>query len=114
MGVLDQPAFLNQVVAGGWNSDPRSLLDLCLRIESEHGRQRTVRWGPRTLDLDLLLFGDVIIDEPGLHLPHPRLEERSFVLEPLNELAPEMLHPALGLTVSELWARLRPIDGEDR
>jgi 2-amino-4-hydroxy-6-hydroxymethyldihydropteridine diphosphokinase len=87
---------------------PRALLDELLRIEHEHGRDRTrvERWGPRTLDLDLLLYGHAVIDEPGLTVPHPQLHERAFVLDPLVRLAPGMLVPTLGCTIRELHAAL--------
>ena len=85
--VTDQPRFLNGAVAVETSLGPRELLDLLLRIEAEHGRTREgPEGGPRTLDLDLLLHGDERVDEPGLTVPHPRLQEREFVLEPLAEL----------------------------
>ena len=86
---------------------PRALLDRLLDVERALGRAREgPRWGPRTIDLDLLLFGERTIDEPGLTVPHPRLHERLFVLEPLAELAPDAVVPGLG-SVSELLARLQ-------
>ena len=85
--ITDQPPFLNGAVAVETSLDARDLLALLLRIEAEHGRTRDgPQGGPRTLDLDLLLHGDDRIDEPGLTIPHPRLHERAFVLEPLVEL----------------------------
>jgi 2-amino-4-hydroxy-6-hydroxymethyldihydropteridine diphosphokinase len=95
VGVADQPNFLNAVAELSSELPARELLDRLLEIERELGRDRgkEERWGPRTIDLDLLLYGDEVIDEPGLTLPHPRLAERRFVLEPLHELAPELVLP---------------------
>jgi len=85
--VRDQPRFLNGAVAVDTTLSPRELLDLLLAIEAAHGRTREgPPGGPRTLDLDLLLYDDLALDEPGLTVPHPRLHEREFVLEPLREL----------------------------
>jgi 2-amino-4-hydroxy-6-hydroxymethyldihydropteridine diphosphokinase len=106
VGVVDQPRFLNGAVAIETTLPPRELLDSLLRIERELGRVRgEERWGPRTVDLDLLLYGDQIVDEPGLRVPHPRIHERRFVLEPLAELDPELEIPGLG-RVSEVLAAL--------
>ena len=105
-GVIDQPAFLNGAVALETTLSPRELLDVLLRVERELGRVRDgERWGPRTIDLDLLVYGDEAVDEPGLSVPHPRLHERRFALEPLAELEPELEIPGLG-KVSELLAEL--------
>ncbi len=92
----------------------RSLLDLCLEIESELGRVRTGPASPRTIDLDLLLYGDRTIEEPGLVVPHPRLLERGFVLEPLAELAPERVHPRSGRTLRVHWEEWRSLRDRDR
>jgi len=106
VGVLDQPAFLNGVVALETTLSPRELLDALLRVERELGRTRDgERWGPRTIDLDLLVHGSEVVDEPGLRVPHPRLHERRFVLEPLAELDPELDVPVHG-RVSELLERV--------
>jgi 2-amino-4-hydroxy-6-hydroxymethyldihydropteridine diphosphokinase len=105
VGVVDQPEFLNAAVALETTLSPRELLDVLLRVERELGRVRAERWGPRTIDLDLLVYGDETVDEPGLRVPHPRLHERRFALEPLAELEPELAIPGLG-TVSEALARL--------
>jgi 2-amino-4-hydroxy-6-hydroxymethyldihydropteridine diphosphokinase len=95
VGVTDQPNFLNAVAEVETDLTARELLQLLLEIERELGRDRSrgQRWGPRTIDLDLLLYGDDVIAEPGLTVPHPRLAERSFVLEPLHELDPELVLP---------------------
>jgi 2-amino-4-hydroxy-6-hydroxymethyldihydropteridine diphosphokinase len=107
VGLVDQPRFLNGVVALDTTLPPRRLLELLLDVERRFGRSRegVPAQGPRTLDLDLLLYGEEEIDEPGLQVPHPRLHERSFVLEPLAELAPGLEIPGLG-EVQALIARL--------
>jgi 2-amino-4-hydroxy-6-hydroxymethyldihydropteridine diphosphokinase len=94
VGYEDQPRFLNAACAVDTELGPRDLLERLLAIERALGRERTgPRFGPRTIDLDLLLYGSETIDEPGLTVPHPRLAERLFVLEPLHELAPELVLP---------------------
>jgi len=105
VGVVDQPPFLNGAVCIETTLAPRALLDLLLEIERSLGRVREERWGPRTVDLDLFLYGDDVVDEPGLRVPHPRLHERRFALEPLVELDPELVVPGRG-RVSELLAAL--------
>jgi 2-amino-4-hydroxy-6-hydroxymethyldihydropteridine diphosphokinase len=105
VGVVDQPRFLNGVVALETSLSPRELLDLLLEVERALGRVRTERWGPRTVDLDLLVYGDEAVDEPGLRVPHPRLGDRRFALEPLAELAPDLVVPGLG-RVGEALAAL--------
>jgi 2-amino-4-hydroxy-6-hydroxymethyldihydropteridine diphosphokinase len=103
-----QPAYLNAAAALDTTLSARELLARLLAIEREAGRTRGAeRNAPRTLDLDLLLFGDESIDEPGLVVPHPRLAQRAFVLEPLAEIAAELRHPALGASIAELAARVR-------
>jgi 2-amino-4-hydroxy-6-hydroxymethyldihydropteridine diphosphokinase len=104
LGPPDQPMFLNAAARLQTTYSPRSLLETCLRIERSLGRDRTrsVRWGPREIDIDLLMFADQIIDEPGLKVPHPHLHERSFVLIPLAEIAPNAIHPVLGVTIESL------------
>ena len=105
VGVVDQPEFLNAALALETSLAPRELLDVLLRVERELGRERAERWGPRTIDLDLLVYGAETVDEPGLSVPHPRLHERRFALEPLAELEPELVIPGLG-KVSELLAAI--------
>ena len=105
VGVTDQPRFLNGVAAVETELAPRELLDVLLAVERRLGRERRERWGPRTIDLDLLLYGDEVIDEDGLTVPHPRLHERRFVLEPLADLAPKLVVPGQG-GVEELLAEL--------
>ena len=103
----DQPRYLNGVVAGTTRLSARGLLDALLAIEQAAGRTRPSRMAPRTLDLDLILFGRERIDEPGLTVPHPRFRERLFVLEPLAELAPDLIDPETGETISALLRRAR-------
>ncbi len=106
VGYEDQPRFLNGAVALETELSPRELLDRLLAVERELGRTRDgPRYGPRTIDLDLLLYGEVVVDEPGLRVPHPRLAERRFALEPLAELDPSLTIPGAG-TVSALLAGL--------
>jgi 2-amino-4-hydroxy-6-hydroxymethyldihydropteridine diphosphokinase len=108
VGIVDQPAFLNGVAMIGTTAPARRLLGSLLDLERRLGRDRTTSppGGPRTIDLDLLLYGDETIEEPGLQVPHPRLHERRFVLEPLAELSPRLVIPGRG-RVSTLLAELR-------
>jgi len=105
VGVVDQPRFLNGVAAVHTTLSARELLDALLEIERTLGRARKERWGPRIVDLDLLVYGNEIVDEPGFRVPHPRLHERRFALDPLAELDPELEIPGRG-RVSELLAAL--------
>lgn len=100
-----QPWFVNAAAGVRFDGEPDALLRLLQRVETEQGRRRDVPNGPRTLDLDLLLFGEEIRRTPHLTLPHPRLEERRFVLVPMVEIAPEVRDPRSGLTMRELLAR---------
>lgn len=93
VGGPEQDDYLNAVIEVGVLMDARELLDVCLEVENEMGRVRQERWGPRVIDIDLLDFGDQVIDEPGLVVPHPRMHERSFVLAPLMELETDPLLP---------------------
>lgn len=104
VGVVEQPPFLNGAVAVETSLPPRELLERLLEVERTLGRVRHVRWGPRFVDLDLLVYGDQQIDEPGLRVPHPRLHERRFALEPLAELDPELTIPGIGPVVDALAA----------
>ena len=108
-GPAGQGPYLNAVASLSTRLPPRALLERLLAIERAEGRERRgeVRFGPRTLDLDLLLYGDLRLDEPGLVLPHPRMEERVFVLAPLAELAPDLLLPRSGLSVRARLAQLQ-------
>lgn len=105
-GPAGQGFYLNAVLQIATTLAPRDLLTACQEIEQHFGRRRDQRWGPRTLDIDLLLYGEVVCDDPRLMLPHPRLHLRRFVLAPLLELAPDLRHPLLGQTIRDLHALL--------
>ena len=104
----DQPQFLNCAVTLETSSTPEQLMQQLLAIEKAMGRQRLQKKGPRTIDLDILLFEDEIVDTPGLTIPHPSMQYRRFVLEPLAEIAPDALHPVLKKTVRGLLEEMPP------
>jgi len=106
VGDVDQPNFLNAVALVDTELDARQLLWNLMLVEKKLGRVRTQRWGPRTIDLDLLLFGDEIIEDPDLRVPHPEIIRRSFVLVPLVELEPRLVHPGTGETMATHLSRL--------
>jgi 2-amino-4-hydroxy-6-hydroxymethyldihydropteridine diphosphokinase len=114
VGYLSQPRFLNGALLLATDLEPAALMRELLRVEQSMGRERVgvVTKGPRVIDLDLLLYGQVVMASEELVLPHPALQERRFVLEPLAEIAPGLVHPVLGLTVGEMLARLSDAKGE--
>ncbi len=105
---LNQPKFLNMAVEIETDLTPQQLLAAIQKIETELGRQRTIPKGPRTIDIDILFYSNLTITTPNLEIPHPRLTERRFVLDPLSEIAPDLRHPVTGKTVREAQAALQP------
>lgn len=106
-GYLEQDAFVNGVAEVDFpNGTPRQLLDLVLEIEKDMKRERKIHWGPRTIDLDILIWGDKIINDPNLVIPHPDMQNRTFVLDPFAEIAPEIVHPVLGVTIKNIRERI--------
>ncbi len=101
-GVEDQPAFLNMAVRAETELRPAALLTYVTRLEKQMGRTPGIRWGPRLIDIDILLYDDMVLETPELVIPHPRLHERAFVLVPLAELAPDLVHPVRGKTIRAL------------
>lgn len=101
-GVTDQPDFYNQVLLINTNLDAPNLMEILLRIEYKMGRKREIKMGPRTIDIDILFFNNEIINEPNLIIPHPRMQDRKFVLMPLAEIAADFIHPVFNKTVERL------------
>jgi len=101
-GKEDEPSYLNQVLFVQTENSAKEVLDISLQIEKEMGRTRSVKWEARVVDIDLLFFNDEVIDMNDLKVPHPRLQYRKFVLIPLNEIAPDLIHPVLGKSILQL------------
>jgi 2-amino-4-hydroxy-6-hydroxymethyldihydropteridine diphosphokinase len=110
-GVTDQPRFINMAVASETDLSPRGLLLLLKRIEGDMGRRRGVKWGPRLIDLDILLYNDLVMEESDLAIPHPMMHRRHFVLKPLAEIAPDKVHPGMARKIRDLLRDLREDDG---
>ncbi|MDM8519249.1 2-amino-4-hydroxy-6-hydroxymethyldihydropteridine diphosphokinase [Anaerolineales bacterium HSG6] len=109
--VTDQPNFLNMVLAAQTTLTPNELLTYLKTLETTIGRQKTIRYGPRKIDLDILFYDQLMLETPILQIPHPRLTERAFVLAPLLEIAPDLQHPQLKKTMQTLYATLPTTDG---
>lgn len=107
VGYTDQPDFLNAAAEVKTHLPPLELLILCNKIEASLKRERIIHWGPRTIDLDILLYGNEIINTERLVIPHPRMHEREFVLKPLNEIASQVMHPVFKQTVGDLFKYLK-------
>ena len=101
-GKTDQADFLNQVLLVETKLSPQALLQAIFSIEEKGGRKRTLKNAPRTIDIDILFYNHLVLEEPGLCIPHPRIKDRRFVLEPLNEISPGLQHPVLGKTIHQL------------
>ena len=111
VGKKEQDWFINGVCAMETSMEPAEVLEFLLNVEKMMGRVRRERWGPRVIDLDILFFGQEVINQEALQIPHPRLHERRFVLAPLNDIAPDLRHPLLGKTISQILSEL---PGEER
>ncbi|GAB4503331.1 MAG: 2-amino-4-hydroxy-6-hydroxymethyldihydropteridine diphosphokinase [Anaerolineales bacterium] len=103
-GYTDQPPFLNMAIRAETDLPPAALLAYLKHIETQMGREKSMRWGPRLIDLDILFYDDLTLESPGLVIPHPHLHERGFVLAPLADLAPELEHPSLRRRIRDLLA----------
>jgi 2-amino-4-hydroxy-6-hydroxymethyldihydropteridine diphosphokinase len=107
-GYTDQPSFLNQVIKGETEQEPMDLLVFLKDIEVRLGRKETFRFGPRLIDLDILFYDDLVLDTPQLTIPHPRITERAFVIVPLAEISPELVHPIIKKTIQGLKTSVDP------
>lgn len=106
-GKTDAPDYLNQVIQIETDLLPVVVLQKILNIETSLGRKREEKWGSRVIDIDILFYGSAIINQPGLHIPHPELHNRRFTLDPLNEIAPNLVHPVLAKTIFQLKSELK-------
>ena len=106
-GVKDQPKFINMAIEIETNKKPEDLLGILKNIENQMGRTESVKWGRRVIDLDILLYDDLIVETPHLEIPHPFMHEREFVLKPLCEIAPDKKHPVTGKTIKEMLEGLK-------
>ena len=102
VGFTEKPHFLNAGVEVKTSLYPHKLLEICSDIEKKLKRERSIHWGPRTIDLDILLYEDLVLNDADLIIPHPRMHEREFVLKPLKEIAPKALHPVLKKTIEDI------------
>jgi 2-amino-4-hydroxy-6-hydroxymethyldihydropteridine diphosphokinase len=109
-GIRDQPRFINMAIAAETELSPGGLLLLLKRVEGDMGRRPGVKWGPRLIDLDILLYNDLIVEESDLVIPHPMMHRRSFVLKPLTEIAPDKVHPGMARKIRDLLRDLREDD----
>jgi 2-amino-4-hydroxy-6-hydroxymethyldihydropteridine diphosphokinase len=106
-GVKDQPRFINMAIEIETGLDPKELLKILKNVERELGRKESFKWGPRSIDLDILLFEDLVLKEDDLEIPHPSMHERDFVLKPLCEIAPDIIHPVLKKKICNLAQELK-------
>lgn len=106
VGVENQPKFTNAVLKAETELEPFELLDFLKAVEKEIGRKKAARWGPRVIDLDIILYGKLVMDSDSLMIPHPGVSERRFVLEPLLEIEPEAVHPATGVPLKDSLERV--------
>jgi dihydroneopterin aldolase / 2-amino-4-hydroxy-6-hydroxymethyldihydropteridine diphosphokinase len=106
-GLRDQPLFANMAIMAETSRPPEDLMSLLKTIESDMGREGSVKWGPRLIDLDILLYGDLIVSEASVSIPHPMLHEREFALAPLAEIAPDTMHPVLKKSIKKLLEEAR-------
>ncbi|MDD3840197.1 MAG: 2-amino-4-hydroxy-6-hydroxymethyldihydropteridine diphosphokinase [Clostridia bacterium] len=106
VGYVAQDKFLNCALKISTQLSPSRILKICMNIEKKLKRMRTVKWGPRTIDIDILMYDDLVIDEENLVIPHPRMHHRLFVLECLNEIAPNAVHPSTGKKIKELYTEI--------